>query len=98
MDGTIVLVSKDHKRIPVARVLLMEMSKLMYSLLSYDTSITNKQREQELEIHEFKGDVLQIVVDYMQLKKKNGTLSLNDLSIDESLMFDVIAAAAYFQC
>ncbi len=35
-----------------------------------DTSITNKQREQELEIHEFKGDVLQIVVDYMQLKKK----------------------------
>ena len=58
----------------------MEMSKLMYSLLSCkfdcmawwkdDTSITNKQREQELEIHEFKGDVLQIVVDYMQLKKK----------------------------
>ena len=29
---------------------------------------------------------------------RNGTLSLNDLSIDESLMFDVIAAAAYFQC
>ena len=29
-----VICSKDHKRIPVARVLLMEMSKLMHSLLS----------------------------------------------------------------
>lgn len=29
---------------------------------------------------------------------RNGTLSLDELSIDESLMFDVIAAAAYFQC
>ena len=58
----------------------MEMSKLMRSLLSCifaclewwgdNNNDTNKQKEQELEINEFKGDVLQIVVDYMWLKKK----------------------------
>ena len=72
--------SKDNQRIPVSRTLLKEMSLLMNSLLScgIDTSSLwidesdspDSPKKEEIVIREFSGDVLRIVVDYMNKKKE----------------------------
>ena len=72
--------SKDNQRIPVARALLKEMSLLMNSLLSCgidasslwidESDSSDSPKKEEIEIREFSGDVLRIVVDYMNKKKE----------------------------
>ncbi|KAK8823137.1 hypothetical protein WA538_002286, partial [Blastocystis sp. DL] len=99
MSNTIVLVSKDNQRIPVSRALLKEMSLLMNSLLSYESDSLESPKKEEIEIQEFSGDVLRIVVDYMNKKKELGhSPPLDAIPIREDLLLDVIAAAAFFQC
>lgn len=80
-------------------------------LISLDEGENTRESDenQEICIPEFSGTILRVVVDYMQKKKelvkdkrlirrKGGQLDLDDLPIDEAILFDVLAAAAYFQC
>ena len=73
--------SKDNQRIPVSRALLKEMSLLMNSLLSCgidasssridESDSSDSPKKEEIEIREFSGDVVRIVVDYMNKKKES---------------------------
>ncbi len=80
--------SKDNQRIPVSRALLKEMSLLMNSLLSCgidasslwidESDSLESPKKEEIEIQEFSGDVLRIVVDYMNKKKELATCEESD--------------------
>ena len=80
--------SKDNQRIPVSGALLKEMSLLMNSLLlcGIDASSlwidksdsSDSPKKEEIEIREFSGDVLRIVVDYMNKKKELMTCEESD--------------------
>lgn len=69
----------------------------------------DSSKKEEIEIREFNGDVLKIVVDYMTKKKEwyrkrvvtrrlGHSPPLDAIPIREDLLLDVIAAAAFFQC